>query len=185
MYSLATSIYRRTADRLERFAFEKRRDARRRHRPYDLKRHAFQIILAIWALFTASCVNLPDGMLTKKFYLPMHVAFKKELSIAEIKKQLPLQLEETRYLKDISFDPKNNRVTQTIAITNGTREEAYANFSESLMKKAFSGYLCDVNKKNFRNGYDNLEFIFLDKNDREIVRIFLSPEICRQEKALP
>ena len=136
-------------------------------------------------LCSAACTTLSDNMLTKKFYLPMHVAFKKELSIAEIKKQLPLQLEETRYLKDISFDPKNNRVTQTIAITNGTREEAYANFSESLMKKAFSGYLCDVNKKNFRNGYDNLEFIFLDKNDREIVRIFLSPEICRQEKALP
>ncbi len=55
-------------------------------------------------------------MLTKKFDLPTHVAFKKELSIAEIKKQLPLQLEETRFLKDISFDPKNNRVTQTIAI---------------------------------------------------------------------
>lgn len=80
-------------------------------------------------------------MLTKKFDLPTHVAFKKELSIAEIKKQLPLQLEETRFLKDISFDPKNNRVTQTIAITNGTREEAYAYFSESLMRKAFSGYL--------------------------------------------
>lgn len=129
-------------------------------------------------LCSAACTTLSDDMLTKKFDLPTHVAFKKELSIGEIKKQLPLQLEETRFLKDISFDPKNNKVTQTIAITNGTREEAYANFSESLMRKAFSHYLCDVNKKNFRNGYDNIEFIFLDKNDREIIRIFLNYDIC-------
>ena len=131
----------------------------------------------------AACTTLSDDMLTKKFDLPTHVAFKKELSIAEIKKQLPLQLEETRFLKDISFDPKNNRVTQTIAITNGTREEAYAHFSESVIRKAFSSYLCDVNKKNFRNGYDNLEFIFLDKNDRELIRIFLNHDICSKAPA--
>ncbi|MDM8216799.1 hypothetical protein QUW15_11690 [Desulfovibrio piger] len=134
-------------------------------------------------LCSAACTTLSDDMLTKKFDLPTHVAFKKELSIGEIKKQLPLQLEETRFLKDISFDPKNNKVTQTIAITNGTREEAYANFSESLMRKAFSSYLCDVNKKNFRNGYENLEFIFLDKNDRELIRIFLNHDICSKAPA--
>ena len=34
----------------------------------------------------AACTTLSDDMLTKKFDLPTHVAFKKELSIAEIKK---------------------------------------------------------------------------------------------------
>lgn len=111
-------------------------------------------------------------MLTKKFDLPTHVAFKKELSIAEIKKQLPLQLEETRFLKDISFDPKNSKVTQTIAITNGTREEAYANFSESLMRKAFSSYLCDVNKKIFVMAMTTLNLSFWTKMTENLSEFF-------------
>lgn len=139
---------------------------------------------AAFSLFLVACAPFSDDMLTQKFDLPMHIAYKKELSIAEIKKELPVQLEDTRYLKDISFEPENAKVTQTIVITNGTREDFYANFSEALIRKAFGGYLCDVNKRNFRNGYDNLEFIYLDKNDREIIRIFLTYDICRKAPVL-
>lgn len=136
---------------------------------------------AAFILCLAACSPHSDDMLTQKFDLPMHQAFKKELSIAEIKKELPVQLEDTRYLKDIAFDPQHTKVTQTIVITNSTRDDIYANFRESLIRKAFSGYLCDANKRNFRNGYDNLEFIYLDKNDREIIRIFLTYDICREK----
>lgn len=135
---------------------------------------------AAFLLCFAACAPSSDDMLTQKFDLPMHIAFKKELSIAEIQKELPVQLEDTRYLKDISFDPQTVKVTQTIVITNGTREEVYANFSESLIRKAFGAYLCDANKRNFRNGYDNLEFIYLDRNDREIIRILLTRDICKK-----
>lgn len=134
---------------------------------------------------TASCSHLSDEMMTQPFDLPMHVALKREWTLPEIKKALPIKLEETRYLTDIQINPDSRRITQFIVITNTNKDVVHTNFRESVVKKAFTYALCLANKKNFQRGFNDLEFIYIGNDNREIVRIFLSDAICRGENALP
>lgn len=140
-----------------------------------------KIFLFIVAVCAASCGKVLADR-AAEFWRPHRVSRAElvERTILDMQKKLPIKLDDVTMLIGIGVDQNTDKLLYSIQIENLNRKELYTSYDISSIKDQLSVNLCNSNKENFQNGFNNIEFTYFGNDDREMFRIFLTPEICRK-----
>lgn len=103
-----------------------------------------------------------------------------EQTVLAMQKRLPIKLDEVTTLFGIGLNQSKDTLIYSIRIENISKKDIYTSYDISSIKDQLSGNLCASNKKNFKNGYKKIEFIYFGNNDSEMFRILLTPEMCQK-----
>lgn len=140
-----------------------------------------KIFLFLIAVCAASCVKvLADRAIAHWGPQRVSRADLVEQAILDMQKKLPIKLDDVTTLIGIGADQNTDKLLYSIQIENLNRKELYTSYDISSIKDQLSVNLCDSNKENFQNGFNNIEFTYFGNDDSEMFRIFLTPEICQK-----